>query len=220
MGAFLKDVFPKISSAALKARLKWGTHLRRMMMGKLASYIFASLLFAHAAGLADEAVRIIEQTENSIRIEISAPIPIIRDTTVTGKSYSAVQVTGWPHAAQDQQAGLPFKSVLLHLASKEATVEILSAEDNRLTMRPPPKLKSFAINDKRLTSLDENFPSCVNASHPQNNDECHFVFMQWSYSVPVGKKGRCWLTNFRQFPDRGSSGDMLGQTTVCGLSLT
>jgi len=152
MRAFLKDVFPKISSAALKARLKSSTHFRRMMMGKLASYIFASLLFAHAAGLANEAVRIIEQTENSIRIEISAPIPIIRDTTVAGQSYSSLQVKNWPHAAQDQQAGLPFKSVLLHLASKEAAVEILSAEENRLTMRPPLVVQDEPIGPDSLLS--------------------------------------------------------------------
>jgi len=83
-----------------------------------------------------------------------------------------------------------------------------------------PKLTSLAINDERLTNLNVDFPVCSQATYPSSDNVCHFVFMQYSASAPADKIGRCWLTNFRQFPDRGTAGDMLGQIPSCGLSLT
>ncbi len=83
-----------------------------------------------------------------------------------------------------------------------------------------PKLTSLAVNDKRLTNLNENLPICSDANYPTNNDECHFVYMQYSANAAANTFARCWLTNFRQFADRGVSGDMLGQNPYCGLLLT
>ncbi|RPH99319.1 MAG: hypothetical protein EHM72_11375 [Calditrichaeota bacterium] len=82
-------------------------------------------------------VRIIEQTEHRLRLELSVDFPDVSTFGDPRQPVSLIEKSGWPVAVDEQGYVLPYRSILVHLNSDRAVVRLVSANEKRQKIDPP-----------------------------------------------------------------------------------
>ncbi|MBN2413315.1 hypothetical protein JXQ31_16670 [candidate division KSB1 bacterium] len=99
--------------------------------------LFISLWVFSSQLPAQQTIKIIEQTENIIRISAQFSQPDIKTVVIDNKLYSDISLPEGTFFVQDNLYQLPFKSEMIHLAGKTAGVVVLSSKGYRIPVNPP-----------------------------------------------------------------------------------
>ena len=119
--------------------------------------LFISLFVCASQVLSQQTFKIVDQTENYIRISAHFSLPDTKSVIIENKLYSDISTPDGLCFIQDNKYQLPFRSELIHLAGKKAGVVVLSSKEYRLPVNPP---KPYSLDE--ATGRDPENPFLVN----------------------------------------------------------
>ncbi|MBN1560601.1 hypothetical protein JW998_10145 [candidate division KSB1 bacterium] len=111
-------------------------------------YIFFSI---YTSVLAQD-VLVVEKEPDRIRYQVIADTPVFRQVMQNDSLRSEISVADWPLSEHSNGAVLPYRPILLHLDTPDASVRILAAQERRLSIALPISFSESAIGDSTAAS--------------------------------------------------------------------
>ncbi len=109
-------------------------------MKKIATILF---LFCSIVTALSQEVRIVEKQPNRVRLHVMTDVPAIGEIIVDGQPRAQV-LSDLPLFQHKDGYVLPYKPVLIHLNSRQATVSLVSSQEQRFPINEPmPMSESF-----------------------------------------------------------------------------